>query len=287
MVSNGEDFRRRFSSLLSFEFRRFPSVLALSVIEAANAGSKFNPTTPKRTSVLGKVLMIVLTKETLSDILSPFDLKRLDSYANNMLDYHVILDLLPLMAELYFSDRLQISLSGVQRAVLLAIGLQRKGIEDLEKELSLPSAQVMAMFIKVIKKASTAFGEIEKAAIQKELPSQPTRENGHVDGDEEGRFEPVMEDVFDETQEAGDEVISAFREKQRELINSLDLQKYALDGTEEDWSNALGKKGKILGEGAVVAVRSEKEKKRKGESMKEVLDEYDQSKEKKKKKHRH
>jgi len=43
------DFRRRFSSLLSFEFRKFPSVLSLSVIEAANAGSKHNPvTTPSK-----------------------------------------------------------------------------------------------------------------------------------------------------------------------------------------------------------------------------------------------
>ena len=42
------DFRRRFSSLMSFEFRKFPSVLSLSVIEAANSGSKFNPVTPKR-----------------------------------------------------------------------------------------------------------------------------------------------------------------------------------------------------------------------------------------------
>src|SRR5271168_3240244 len=165
--SNSVDFRRRFSSLLSFEFRRFPSVLALSVIEAANAGSKFHPTTPKRTSVLVDELMIDLTKETLSDVLSPFDLKRLESYANNMLDYHVILDLLPLIADLYFSDRLPFSLSGVQRAILLAIGLQRKGIDDLEKELSLPSAQVMAMFIKVMKKASSAFREIEKAAVEK------------------------------------------------------------------------------------------------------------------------
>ena len=39
----------------------------------------------------------------------------------------------------------------------------------------------------------------------------------------------------------------------------------------------------------VISVKSGKEKKRKGESMKEVLDEFDKSneKEKKKKKHRH
>jgi len=158
----------------------------------------------------------------LSTILSPYDLKRLESYANNMLDYHVILDLLPLVADLYFSDRLKLSLSGVQRAIALAIGLQRKGIDDLEKELSLPSGQLMAMFIKIIKKVSSAFREIEKTALMDELPAEQ-RENGAVN--DETAFAPLEEDLDEEMEEAGNEAISALKEKQRELINSLDLQK--------------------------------------------------------------
>jgi len=35
------DFRKRFLSLLSFKFREFESVMALSVLEAANTGAKF------------------------------------------------------------------------------------------------------------------------------------------------------------------------------------------------------------------------------------------------------
>jgi N-acetyltransferase 10 len=167
-------------------------------------------------------LTIALTKEDLSTILSPFDLKRLESYSNNMLDYHVILDLLPLVADLYFADRLRVSLSGVQRAILLSIGLQRKSIDDLEKELSLPSSQVMAMFIKIIKKVSTAFHEIEKASIEKEIPHEP-----HVDVNTNGNepFVPLEQDLDEEIEEAGNAAVSALREKQRELINSLDLQK--------------------------------------------------------------
>jgi hypothetical protein len=45
-------------------------------------------------------------------------------------------------------------------------------------------------------------------------------------------------------------------------------------------------RGKAVGDGMVVAVKSGKEKKRKGESMKEALDEYNNSTEKKKK-HKH
>lgn len=239
--------------------------------------------------------MIALTKADLSTILSPYDLKRLESYANNMLDYHVILDLLPLIADLYFSDRLKLSLSGVQRAIALAIGLQRKGIDDLEKELSLPSGQVMAMFIKIIKKVSSGFREIEKAALMEELPAEQ-KANGA--GDDDTAFAPLEDDLDVEMEEAGTEAISALKEKQRELISSLDLQKYsslsswtnvryALGGTEDDWSEALATKGKNANSGMVVSVKSLKDKKRKGESIKEVRDEYLQSQEKKKKKHRH
>lgn len=75
-----------------------------------------------------------LTHAELSFMLSPFDLKRLESYANNMLDYHVILDLLPTVASLYFEKRLgdEVHLSAVQSSILLALGLQRKAIEEVE-----------------------------------------------------------------------------------------------------------------------------------------------------------
>jgi N-acetyltransferase 10 len=70
-------------------------------------------------------------------LLTPFDLKRLESYANNMLDYHVILDLLPTVASLHFQKRLgeDVRLSAVQCAILLALGLQRKAVEEVEVSL--------------------------------------------------------------------------------------------------------------------------------------------------------
>ena len=66
--------------------------------------------------------------------LTPFDLKRLESYANNMLDYHVILDLLPTVATFYFDKRFgaETRLSAIQSSILLALGLQRKTIEEVE-----------------------------------------------------------------------------------------------------------------------------------------------------------
>jgi tRNA(Met) C34 N-acetyltransferase TmcA len=39
-LTSREDFRRRFLTLLSYKFREFGSVTALSILEAANAGIK-------------------------------------------------------------------------------------------------------------------------------------------------------------------------------------------------------------------------------------------------------
>ena len=75
-----------------------------------------------------------LNSQELGILLTPFDLKRLESYANNMLDYHVILDLLPTIASLFFQRRLgeEVRLTPVQSSILLALGMQRKTIEDVE-----------------------------------------------------------------------------------------------------------------------------------------------------------
>jgi N-acetyltransferase 10 len=80
-----------------------------------------------------------LNSTELNHLLTPFDLKRLEAYANNMLDYHVILDLVPTIATLFFEKRLigsgeegNVRLSAVQSSILLGLGLQRKSIEEIE-----------------------------------------------------------------------------------------------------------------------------------------------------------
>jgi N-acetyltransferase 10 len=44
--------------------------------------------------------------QELSYLLTPHDLKRLELYARNMVDYHLIADLLPTLSRLYFLGRL-------------------------------------------------------------------------------------------------------------------------------------------------------------------------------------
>jgi N-acetyltransferase 10 len=216
------DFHRRFLSLLSYQFRDFPSVLALSIDESTSAGFKLDSSNHP----------VPLSKAELDTLLSPFDLKRLESYANNMLDYHVVLDLVPTLAMLYFTWRLKpaVKLTGVQSSILLAVGLQRKDLSAVESELSLPSSQLLAMFIKIMRKLSSHFSSLVTGAIEAELPHRDSigvsRENANSALDDEKvdeRFVPLETALEDELEEGGDEVMRALREKQRELINSLPL----------------------------------------------------------------
>jgi N-acetyltransferase 10 len=76
-----------------------------------------------------------LTKSELDSMFSPFDLKRLEGYSNNLIDYHVIMDLLPLIARLFFSTRFPFNLSAGQSAILLGLGLQHKTVEEVSVNL--------------------------------------------------------------------------------------------------------------------------------------------------------
>lgn len=43
-----------------------------------------------------------------------YDIKRLELYSQNMVDYHLIVDLLPCIGRLYFLDQLDVHLSAIQ-----------------------------------------------------------------------------------------------------------------------------------------------------------------------------
>ena len=213
------DFQKRFLTLLSYQFRTFPSVQSLSISESANMGAKSDPAlTPTP-----------LTKAELDRAFSPFDLKRLDSYANNMLDYHVILDLIPQIATYYFTGRLRpaVSLSGVQQSILLAIGLQRKILEDVEGELGVAVSQLLAMFVKIVRKVSSHFRQLVEGAVADDLPQKVT--NGLLstahDGEEIAKpaFQPLAEGLDEELAEGGKAINQELREKQRALIDALPL----------------------------------------------------------------
>ncbi|KAH9954956.1 GNAT acetyltransferase 2-domain-containing protein [Russula dissimulans] len=266
-----KDFRRRFLTLLSFKFREFNSIIGLSVLEAADTGVKY----------LASDRKTVLTSQELSFLFTPFDLKRLESYAQNSLDYHVILDLLPTVAMLYFDKRLVgVHLSAIQSSLLLGMGLQRKSVEEVEAELQLPVSQALALFMKLIRKISTNLQEIQKAEISANIPApaQASSSEGNSTMSLVPDAERGLKGMEAELDAAGDEATAALREKQRAIIDSLDLSRYAIDDASADWSAAEAQirnklaAGSGRGKSTVVSVKTSSSagSKRKADATAEV-----------------
>lgn len=267
------DFQKRFLTLLSYSFRDFPAIFALSIDEAAVLGSK-----------LDAQEAVPLSKTDLDKLMTPFDLKRLESYANNMLDYRVVLDLIPIISSLYFTGRLKsnIKLSGVQQAILLAVGEQRKDMDTIGQELSLPSPQLLAMFIKILRKVTAHFGGLVNAAADAEMPRGDalgvSRENAtgtHEDEQVDGKFVPLEGTLEDELEEGGDEALREVRKKQRELIDALPLDQYEIDGGQDAWDDAEKqvKSGGGANASTTISVKSGKAKRKAGPTAAEVYEE--------------
>lgn len=88
-------------------------------------------------------------------------MKRLELYSRNMVDHHMIVDTLPILARLLFLGRLRgVRISYLQVAILLATGLQHRDVDSIAAELDLPANQVLAFFNKTIRKIAQHLKEL-------------------------------------------------------------------------------------------------------------------------------
>ncbi|KAF5377751.1 hypothetical protein D9757_008061 [Collybiopsis confluens] len=239
------DFRARFLTLLSFpKFREFGSVLGLSVLEAINNNSSVKAVDSRELQGGTRAL----TPALLPSLLTPFDLKRLGSYGNNQLDYHTGLANAG-------GEVKNLSLSAVQSAILLGMGLQHKTVEDMEAELTLPVSQILAMLVKLVLKITRSLVDIQKKGITQSMPHQsaehgvsPTIVPDGLSGrPSDDTWKGVTATVEAELEAAGQEEQEAMKkkERQREMINALDLRKYAIDNSAMDWSTAESQVSKL------------------------------------------
>ncbi|KAL0273043.1 UNVERIFIED_CONTAM: hypothetical protein PYX00_005816 [Menopon gallinae] len=148
------DFSRRFISLSSSQFRTFTSSLALSVL--------FNKCSRQDSRLL--------SKRELDFNLTGYDLKRLEMYSNNLVDYHLIMDLLPTLSRLYFLNLLgDTTFSAVQSAILIGMGLQHKTVDELSTELDVPSSQLLGLFNRTIRKFVQVLNGVLEANVEETL----------------------------------------------------------------------------------------------------------------------
>eukprot|EP00359_Climacostomum_virens_P004036 CAMPEP_0204906730 /NCGR_PEP_ID=MMETSP1397-20131031/6127_1 /ASSEMBLY_ACC=CAM_ASM_000891 /TAXON_ID=49980 /ORGANISM="Climacostomum Climacostomum virens, Strain Stock W-24" /LENGTH=829 /DNA_ID=CAMNT_0052075733 /DNA_START=819 /DNA_END=3308 /DNA_ORIENTATION=+ len=143
-----EDFQHRIRQLLGFELRDLSVQLASDLLEAI----------PYKN----------VTAEYLD--FTAHDLKRLESFARNMTDYNVVLDLVPKVGEQYFKGHIEISLTPIQSAVLTGIAFQRVTFRSLSEQLELPESQIRAYFAKVVAKVVKELRVKFEAEVEASLP---------------------------------------------------------------------------------------------------------------------
>ncbi|XP_075044406.1 RNA cytidine acetyltransferase [Mixophyes fleayi] len=227
-----KDFRRRFLSLLSYQFRNFSPSVALNVLQNKNVKKEYES---------------LITRSELGSSFTPYDLKRLEMYSRNMVDYHLIMDLIPSVAKKMFLKRLGgLNLSAAQSALLLGVGLQHKSMDQLEKEIELPSSQLMGLFNRVIRKIVQLFNSIQEKAV----------EDGMV-ATKEVVMEPTSKSLHEDLEEAAKE----FQQKHQEEVEKLkgiDLSQYVIRGEDDEWSEVLKNTGQNA---SIVSVKSGKKRK--------------------------
>ncbi|KAJ3238254.1 N-acetyltransferase 10 [Chytriomyces hyalinus] len=278
------DFRRRFIELLGYQFKKFSPLLVLSILEASAAGRPSD-------------LEFLDNRSELLRHFTPFDLKRLASYTQNLLDYHVILDLIPRLSALYFLGYLTppeassasnaalkpVHLSPVQSAILVAVGLQHKTLDDAAPELGIAVSQVMALFGKVVKKCANYFEVVEeigaaepetkkgkgkKRAKIEEMDEDNEEEEEDVNeltrdaGDDEA-WDPVKMGLEEDLEEAGDEVMERLKAKQREMIDGLNLSQFAIAAGDEEFGSAVKGTKNATARGSLQVKNDNSTKKRK------------------------
>ncbi|KAJ7375754.1 N-acetyltransferase 10 [Desmophyllum pertusum] len=94
-----------------------------------------------------------LTKGELEAVLTTYGHQTVDLYSRNMVDYHLITDLLPAVSSAWKYQRSAFGVHDLEE-ILSGLGLQHKTIANPEKELELPSSQLLAMFNRTISKVA-------------------------------------------------------------------------------------------------------------------------------------
>uniref|UniRef100_A0A1D2A005 RNA cytidine acetyltransferase n=2 Tax=Auxenochlorella protothecoides TaxID=3075 RepID=A0A1D2A005_AUXPR len=211
------DFRSRFAALLPAAFRAFPPALALSVLDPRLAWSEAEV----QAGVQGGLALAKLD----GGELSPHDLKRLQAYSANLVDHHLILDLVPPLAGAYFAGRLPATLSYTQAAILLSLGLQRLDIAQVEEALGLPASQTLALFNKALRRLHAHLRAAKEAAVERTLPAPKPL-----------ALLPHAQDLDAEL----DEAAAAVRASSAPTFRPEDVEEYAIRFGDADLEEAVG-----------------------------------------------
>lgn len=255
-----QDFRRRLVYLLGYELRKFSSSVATAILEQRDGfwetdeGRKFSK-----------------SDADVKTAFNAYDGRRLESYARNLVDYHMILDMVPKLAELHamgaFEGDDTVHLSAAQKAILISIGLQRKGVDEVAGDLRIEANQVLALLNKVIRKFAKHLRDREEAEAARNIGQEDVRdrlqkhvlinrnnrddnthENDDQDNSDVNEFNEEGDDAVSDTDEDGSPKKEGndVQDEEGEMVvksgkepDSAGLTKFKIEGSEKEWREAL------------------------------------------------
>ncbi|KAK7070913.1 N-acetyltransferase 10 [Halocaridina rubra] len=226
VIKPAQEFLRRFITLLAASLRDLPPMLALSVIQSHDGYIKHRD----------------IEWNELQLMINGHDLQRIEKYAKNLADRNLIMDILHHMAFIFFMKRLPaVQLSLVQAGILLGLGLQMKTVDDMLKLMELPVESLLGQLNRAVRRFLKAMNEIQEVALARYLPSATTTV---------AEFTPVDITLATDLDEAAKDFEEDAKRKRKHdkkgpgLLG--DLSKYAVQGDEATWVEALQKKQDVV-----------------------------------------
>lgn len=160
------------------------------------------------------------------------------AYCNNIVDHHLVLDLAPSLARAFFTRTLRVTQSAAQAAILVVVGLQGRDVSAAAEALHLPSSQVLALFMKSMKRFAALLQAQREEEIARELPAA-----GDAVAAVAG-MRPQEQGLDEELEEGAAALEAAARERaaaiDRPGLEPEALQKYAIRDSNDAFDEALG-----------------------------------------------
>lgn len=238
-----QEFRQRFRRLLGTAFQTVDYKLAMSVL-----ASKIDFTEHAQMDENSKSLL---------NLLSPYDMKRLEAYTNSCVDFYMILDLVPILAHEYFQEKLPVTLTAVQASVLFCMGMQNRDIAYMKKVMKLEGEQIMSLFRKVMKKLYNYLYSITAKEIESTLPRL-----------KEVTMTPHSVSVDEELNAAAKEVEEKMKAENESRLDVDYLEEYVIDDKGNEFEKVL-QNGVKISESGLISVKSSRTEREKSDKKKD------------------
>ena len=209
------DFKHRLTSLLSFNFNKLDIKLCLSILDPPITTSTAMEKVDNEENEGEEKIM---KKSEIELFLTKFDFKRMELYSRNMTNYNMIIDLIPIIAHLYFNKKIFVSLSYIQAGVLLGVGLQRKSFDCIAEEFNIESNQLLAMFNKMVKKFVSYIKNIYQKNIEFEEEEQ-NKKNKEILKTKQNEFSGnILKEMQKELKGEGDKINKKDKETKKKYM---------------------------------------------------------------------